>query len=70
VVEAPQLLALRQQIAAAFVAKGGKPSAFNAANYHPHITVGFTSADIQEEQGLVKDAKSIPNPLGLIVDPK
>ena len=74
VVKAPELQAIRQSIAAAFVAKGGDPKAFDAADYHSHVTIGFTSYDIQEEQGLIKDERSIPkraNPTtkGLIVDP-
>jgi hypothetical protein len=65
VVESPDLLKVRRAIAAAFVAKGGSAVAFNAENFYPHATLGFTKRDLFEGDGVVKSIASCPNPSGL-----
>jgi 2'-5' RNA ligase len=68
VVKSDQLTDLRKELAKAFQAKGGAVGAFDPARYFPHVTIGFTSRDLHESDGVIKDAKSIPNPTGLTVN--
>jgi hypothetical protein len=65
VMDAPGLGAVRRAIAEAYVAKGGSPNDFAASHYFPHVTVGFTSRDLHEADGVKKNQASIPNPGGL-----
>jgi 2'-5' RNA ligase len=58
VVQSPALITLRQSILDSFTAKAGAKPPFEAAQYHPHITIGYTRVDLHEEQGVVKDEKS------------
>jgi hypothetical protein len=69
VVESPDLLAVRRAIAAAYVAKGGAASAFNAEKFFPHATIGFTKRDLFESDGVIKSVASCPNPTGIGVLP-
>ncbi|RKP05455.1 hypothetical protein THASP1DRAFT_32703 [Thamnocephalis sphaerospora] len=55
VVSSPDLLALRQRIERLFRTKGGAPGAFRAANFWPHITLGYTDRDLFVEDGIYKD---------------
>jgi hypothetical protein len=58
VIKAEKQLQIRRKIAAAFVAKGGKPGDFDADEYRPHITLGFTKRDLSAEDDVVKDQTS------------
>ena len=58
VIKAERQLQIRRKIAAAFVAKGGNPSDFDAEDYRPHITLGFTKRDLNAEDDVVKDQSS------------
>ncbi|KAI8908059.1 hypothetical protein EDD86DRAFT_208804 [Gorgonomyces haynaldii] len=53
-VQAPQLVSIRQSIANAFVQKGGDATLFNATDYTPHITLGFENHDWFPENGVYK----------------
>jgi hypothetical protein len=69
VVESRDLLAVRHALADAYVAKGGSQHDFVADSFYPHVTLGFTSRDLFESDGVVKSAASCPNPTGLTVLP-
>ena len=56
VVDAPGLVVLRQHIFSRFIAAGGEPDAFDPAEYYPHITLGFTSRDLHERDGITKNS--------------
>lgn len=58
VVNSRDLVRLRELIAERFIAKGGQPGKFDPSHYFPHITLGFTKADLHEAQGVIKDAGS------------
>ncbi len=58
VLDSPELLAIRQQIQALYVKKGGNAADFNPTHFYPHITLGFTARDLHESDGVIKDKKS------------
>ena len=58
VVRSQDLLRIRQALRARLIAAGGDASAFDPADFHPHITVGFTLRDLQESDGITKDVNS------------
>ena len=58
VVQASNLLKIRQQIQAEFVKRGGRVNAFNASPFYPHITLGFTLRDLYGSDGVIKNQKS------------
>lgn len=58
VVESARLVEIRQAIENEFIAKGGRPGDFSATKFFPHITVGFTQADLHESDGVIKDKNS------------
>lgn len=58
VVKSRRLMRIRKSIELLFRARGGGRSEFIAANYYPHITIGFTDTDLHFEQGVVKDIRS------------
>ena len=70
VVEAPKLLEIRRTIAETFVKRGGSldisaasspassHAAFDAENFYPHVTVGFTKRDLFDQDGVIKSKKS------------
>jgi hypothetical protein len=58
VIKAEKQLQIRRKIAAAFVAKGGNPGDFDAEDFRPHITLGFTKRDLTAEDDVVKDQTS------------
>ena len=55
VIRAPGLRQLRHRIKDEFVEAGGDPAAFDPDAYFPHVTLGFTSRDLHERDGAVKD---------------
>jgi 2'-5' RNA ligase len=63
VIEASGLVKVRRAIADAFRARGGSRESFNPDHFYPHITVGFTKADLHEQNGVIKDAASCLSPL-------
>ena len=69
VVDSTDLVAVRKALATAYVAKGGRPSDFDAANFFPHVTLGFTKRDLFESDGVTKSVASCPNPKGIEVLP-
>ena len=58
VVSADRLFEIRKAIQKAYVAKGGKESAFDVENFYPHVTLGYTKRDLHAEDGVTKDASS------------
>lgn len=58
VVQSDQLFQLRRAIQNEFIKRGGKAEDFNADNYFPHITLGFTERDLHESDGVIKDERS------------
>ncbi len=58
VVKSDDLMELRREIRSLFLAKGGNAVDFMAENFHPHITLGFTSRDLHESDGVIKNADS------------
>ena len=58
VVNSEKLLEIRKEIQKIFEQKGGAVNAFKAEQYYPHITVGFTTRDLHESDGVIKDEKS------------
>lgn len=58
VVESENLLELRRLIHTEFVKNGGNPAAFDPDHYFPHITLGFTSRDLHEDDGVQKDVNT------------
>ena len=58
VVDSDKLLAIRKEIQSLFEKKGGLVNSFNAATYYPHITVGFTSRDLHESDGVIKNSET------------
>lgn len=53
---------IRLAVHAAYVRKGGNPKDWDPSWYFPHVTVGFTHADIHEHQGLLKSVKHAWDP--------
>lgn len=59
VVDAQNLLKIRKEIAETFANRGGDPEKFDAENFYPHITLGFTDRDLhQESDGVIKNSDS------------
>jgi 2'-5' RNA ligase len=58
VVQSKDLFVIRQQVQKLLLARGGRTSAFNPYGFHPHITLGFTSRDLFEADGVIKDVRS------------
>lgn len=48
---------VRHAIHQAYVSKGGRASDWDPSWYFPHVTIGFTHADIHEHQGVLKSIK-------------
>ncbi len=59
IVKSKRLMRIRETVENLFRARGGKKEDFVAADYYPHITVGFTHVDLHSEQGIVKDERSL-----------
>lgn len=58
VVNAVELLNIRQKIQALYIKKGGNVDDFQAEQFYPHITLGFSSRDLHESDGVIKGAQS------------
>lgn len=58
VVEAPELVALRNKVASIFRSHGGSSDDFNAEDFYPHITIGFTDRDLHASDGIIKSKSS------------
>lgn len=66
VVLSQNLLKIRKQISDTFLARGGDPEKFDAQNFYPHITLGFTERDLhQESDGVIKNTESCRYTIGL-----
>lgn len=70
VVHAPGLEQLRRRIRDEFVRVGGNPSAFDPGSYSPHVTLGFTSRDLHERDGTVKDESTCVAEVRLAENPQ
>lgn len=58
VVHSEDLLRIRKEIKDQFVKNGGNANAFDAMNFYPHITLGFTKRDLHESDGVIKGINS------------
>jgi hypothetical protein len=58
VLNSTDLLAIRQKIQDLYVKKGGDAKDFLVQHYYPHITLGFTSKDLHEGDGVIKNTQS------------
>lgn len=58
VVNSAKLLEIRKEIQKLFEQKGGVVNSFKAEQYYPHITVGFTTRDLHESDGVIKNESS------------
>lgn len=58
VVESQDLVEIRKDVQKLFVHRGGDPLAFNPTKFYPHITLGFTTRDLHESDGVIKDKRS------------
>jgi hypothetical protein len=54
-VDSPELREFRNQVWRRFVANGGLPGDFVWKRWAPHITVGFTSRDLHDEDRISKE---------------
>ncbi len=58
VVQAPEILKVREKLLQQFIAAGGNQEAFVVGRIYPHITVGFSERDLHHEEGVIKDSRS------------
>lgn len=58
VVNAPGLVKIREAVAKIFLERGGDPNAFRAAEFTPHITLGYTKRDLHEADNVTKGPES------------
>lgn len=65
VVSAPKLIEIRQKIQELFESRGGAKNSFKANHFYPHITVGFSSRDLHESDGVYKDKHSCINQISI-----
>ncbi len=56
IVRSENLLRIRRAIHAEFVRNGGDAAAWNPEHFFPHITIAYTSRDLHENDGVIKDA--------------
>lgn len=67
VVESQDIIEMRKAIKKLYISRGGDSSKFLVeANYHPHITIGFTKRDLHENDKVVKNKKTCIIELDLI----
>ncbi len=57
VVQSNDLVNIRREIQALLVQMGGGATEFNPENFYPHITIGFTSRDLHESDGIIKNTR-------------
>jgi hypothetical protein len=53
-----KIFQFRGEIQKLFEKKGGEKESFNAEDYHPHVTLGFTNKDLHIQDGVIKDERS------------
>jgi len=58
VVESENLKNLRRAIKQRYLEKGGETSKFDAEDFYPHITVGYTKRDLHASDGVFKDQRT------------
>lgn len=58
VVKSTDLIKIRRKIQDLLAFKKGDPSLFDPKDFYPHITLGFTSRDLHESDGVIKSTKS------------
>lgn len=58
VVDAPELVTLRQTLATLYRNNGGQMNDFKPEGYYPHITVGFNERDLHSQDGVIKNKAS------------
>ena len=58
VVESDDLLEIRRRIQKLVIAKGGAATDFDPNHFYPHITVGYTTDDLHEKHGVIKNLNS------------
>ncbi len=56
IVTSPELQNIRYQIYREYLRNGGPKDAWDPAHFYPHITIGYTSRDLFEADGVIKDA--------------
>lgn len=57
IVYSENLLKIRNEIYLEFVKNGGNPELWNPNSFYPHITIGYTSRDLHESDGILKDVE-------------
>lgn len=65
VVQSDDLLRIRKEIKDLFVKNGGDAQLFDANQFYPHITLGFTKRDLHESDGVIKGTNSCVESLKL-----
>lgn len=55
IVYSTNLLNIRRHIQKNYLQRGGDPKQFDAENFYPHITIGYTVQDLHESHGVKKD---------------
>lgn len=55
VVASDDLVNIRKSVQDLFVKKGGQAEKFRPEHFFPHITLGFTTRDLHESDGVLKD---------------
>ncbi|MDA9189555.1 2'-5' RNA ligase family protein [bacterium] len=58
VVRSQNLLDIRKEVYQLYLDRNGDPDAFDPESFHPHITLGFTSRDLYESDGVIKNTQS------------
>ncbi|WPU64509.1 hypothetical protein [Peredibacter starrii] len=58
VVNSMDLLQIRKKVQKLFETRGGTQGSFMAEHFFPHITLGFTTRDLHEADGVIKNDKS------------
>ena len=55
VIHSDRLFEIRKAIKDLYISRGGKAADFNAENFYPHVTLGYTKRDLHAEDGVIKD---------------
>jgi hypothetical protein len=63
VMEAKSAVQARRAIEVEFLKQGGEKFAFKAAEFYPHVTLGFTKRDLHLQDGVLKDVTSCKFPI-------
>jgi Swiss Army Knife, 2H phosphoesterase domain len=68
VVRSKKLLAIRDAIHKAFIAKGGRAADWDPNEFYPHVTIGYTgSRDLHISDGVQKDVKHSADPRFILI---